>query len=483
MQEASARLDVRGAIDWRLLGPLLVHVVLVNTAFGILRVTTSYRTIELGLPAFWLGAISASFAILPIFLAVTIGRFIDRGHDAHAAWVGSGLMLLASCLLWAWPLSAGHLLAFMVLLGTGHMFLMASQQMLTVRCATPQQRETAFGHFMVAISFGQGLGPFIVGWIGGHATVPATGPLFLIGMAMAAACCVVAFTVLLGTGHMFLMASQQMLTVRCATPQQRETAFGHFMVAISFGQGLGPFIVGWVGGHATVPATGPLFLIGMAMAAACCAVACTIRPAPRAARHASNGKTVPIATLLRLPGMFAVLLASVVTVTAGDLLVIYLPLLGAERNIDATHVGMLLLTRSIAGLIVRLFYARLVFEVGRLRLTLVSTFAAAAAFLLLMVPLLPVMYVATVAIGAGLAIASTLTISGIVAVAPPEARGTAMTLRITGNRMGLMIMPFAAGLVAVATGAVGILAIVALTLTGSAVAMQRSGGRDESTAL
>jgi predicted MFS family arabinose efflux permease len=402
MQDSIARPDLRGAIDWRLLGPLLVHVVLVNTAFGILRVTTSYRTIELGLPAFWLGAISASFAILPIFLAVTIGRFIDRGHDAHAAWIGSALMLLASLLLWAWPVSAGHLLVF---------------------------------------------------------------------------------TVLLGTGHMFLMASQQMLTVRCASPQQRETAFGHFMVAISFGQGLGPFLVGWIGGHATVPATGPLFLIGMAMAAACCVVGCTIRPAPRVAGHAAGGKTVPVAALLRLPGMFAVLLASVVTVTAGDLLVIYLPLLGAERNIDASHVGMLLLTRSIAGLIVRLFYARLVFEVGRLRLTLISTFSAAAAFVLLMVPFLPVMYLATIAIGAGLAIASTLTISGIVAVAPPEARGTAMTLRITGNRMGLMVMPFAAGLVAAATGAVGILAIVALSLTGSAVAMQRSRGPDESAAL
>jgi hypothetical protein len=70
-----------------------------------------------------------------------------------------------------------------------------------------------------------------------------------------------------------------------------------------------------------------------------------------------------------------------------------------------------------------------------------------------------------------------LTITGVVDVAPPQARGTAMTLRITGNRIGLMIMPVATGFVAAVTGAAGILAIVALGLTGSAAALQHSGRR------
>ena len=95
------------------------------------------------------------------------------------------------------------------------------------------------------------------------------------------------------------------------------------MVAISLGQGLGPYLVGWIGGEATVPATGPLFLLGLVGTALCLAVAFMLRPAPRTAAHEERGKTVPLGTLLRLPGMVAVLLASVVTVTAGDLLVIY----------------------------------------------------------------------------------------------------------------------------------------------------------------
>jgi predicted MFS family arabinose efflux permease len=391
MQKSSGQ--VAADVDWRLLAPLLAHVVITHVVVGILRVTMSYRTVELGLPAIWLGAIAAGFAILPVFVALRIGRYIDRGHDAHAAWTGSGLMLLAALGLWMWPLSVIHLLVFTMVLGTGHMFLMASQQMLTVRCATARGRDIAFGHFMVAISIGQGLGPFIVGWVGGGATVPATGPLFLLGVIAAILC-----------------------------------------LAISFG----------------------------------------IRPAPRPAAQHADGSVITLPELLRRPGMLAVLTASVATVTAGDLLVIYLPLLGTERNIDAQHIGMLLLVRSLSALVARVFYARLIYAFGRMPLTLSSTFLAAGAFVLLAVPSLPIMYAATVLIGVGLGIASTLTLSGIVEVAPPSARATAMSLRITGNRIGLVLMPFVAGAVAAAAGVAGILLLTALSLATTAVAMQRS---------
>jgi MFS family permease len=90
------------------------------------------------------------------------------------------------------------------------------------------------------------------------------------------------------------------------------------------------------------------------------------------------------------------------------------------------------------------------------------------------VPSLPVMYAAAAAIGVGLGIAATLTISGIVDVAPPEARGTAMTMRITGNRLGLVFMPFVASVVAAATGVAGILLLTAGSLTACAVGMRMS---------
>jgi MFS family permease len=378
--------------DWRLLAPLLINVVFTHVVIAVVRVSTSYRSVELDLNVMWLGAISAAFAILPVFVALKVGRFIDRGYDAHSAWMGAVLVLCASICLWLWPTSAWHLFVF---------------------------------------------------------------------------------TVLLGTGHMFLMASQQMLTLRGASRAGREAAFGYFMVAISIGQGLGPLIVGWIGRGTTVAPTNELFAIGVVAAGLCLAFALLLRPRPQAKLRPDDIPLMPVMTLLRVPGLLPVLVASVVTVTASDLLIIYLPLLGAERHIDAGHIGFLLLTKSVAALIARAFYARMIYAFGRGPLTLGSALVAAGAFVLLAVPSLPVMYVAAVAIGLGLGIASTLTLSGVAEYSPPQARGTAMSLRITGNRLGLVLMPFAAGLVAAGAGVLAIFMLSALTLAASAIAVQR----------
>src|SRR4051794_11258684 len=119
-------------IDLRLLVPLLGNTLAVQVTVLIVRITASYRVVELGLPPFWLGAISGAFALIPIVLAVWVGRFNDRGNDALANWIGSGLQV-AACIGFAiWP-SVSALFIFMVVLGVGHLFVIASQQMLCVR--------------------------------------------------------------------------------------------------------------------------------------------------------------------------------------------------------------------------------------------------------------------------------------------------------------------------------------------------------------
>src|ERR1700732_4685455 len=90
-------------IDFRLLIPFLAHVVLAQTLILIIRITTSYRTIELGLPVVWLGIIATGFAIIPAFTALSVRRWIDRGNDAHARWLGAVLVFTACIGFWAWP--------------------------------------------------------------------------------------------------------------------------------------------------------------------------------------------------------------------------------------------------------------------------------------------------------------------------------------------------------------------------------------------
>lgn len=401
-EEQKPALPHKSDIDYGLLFPFMAHVVLLQTLILIVRITTSYRAIELDLPVVWLGIIATGFAIIPVFSAVRLGRWIDRGNDARAIWIGNVLILAACVGFWLWPTSALHLVGLSVLLGFGHMFCMAGHQMLMVRVGGPLSRESVLGYYMVAAAVGQGAGPLTVGWLGGSAALPPTGPLFTIGLAVAAVSLLVA------------------LLIKSAR---------------------------------NLPGAG------------------------------KEDAPVPIGELLHKRGLLAIFIASIVTVTAVDLLVIYMPALGAERQIDSNHIGLLLTVRSAASLVSRLFYSRMIFAFGRAPLTLVSMLVSAVAFAALALPMsLPAIYAVMIVLGFGMGIASTLTLSGVVFLAPAEAYGTALTLRMTGNRIGQVVFPALAGVVAAAVGVAGIFLLIGLGIGASGVAVPISlraiGGGD-----
>src|SRR6516165_2066537 len=185
----------RSDVNYRLLLPLLLSGVLVQAVVTIMRVTTSYRVVELDLPVIWLGIIASTYAVLPALIALRLGRFIDRGHDALATWIGAGLTVVACVGLLVSGADKPLLLGSTALLGIGNLFTIVSQQMLCVRCSRLKSRESVFGNFMVACAIGQGLGPFIVGWIGGEAKVPPTQLLFGAGLALSAVAFAVAIAI------------------------------------------------------------------------------------------------------------------------------------------------------------------------------------------------------------------------------------------------------------------------------------------------
>jgi MFS family permease len=385
-------------VDLRLLVPLLVGTMLVQVVTAVVRVTTSYRAVELNLSIVWLGLIATTFAIVPILVAVQVGRFIDRGHDAHTAWIGSGIFTAACAGFAAWSSAPQALLVWSTVMGCGHLMLMASQQMLCVRAAGPRSMEQVFGNYMVAGAIGQGLGPYIVGWTGGAATVPPTQHLFTIALAVAVVSLAVA------------------LTMR---PRRDD------------------------------------------------------RPAAL-----SGGEVVPVGQLLRTPGLATVVVAGVIIVSSSDIIVIYLPLLGAERNIDVHDVGLLLTMRAAASMVARLFYARMVAAIGRWPLMTTSIFVCAGTYLAL-APAMPLwlMHVTMAVMGFSFGLATTLSITIVVDMTTAGARGTANSLRIMGNRIGQFVLPFSAGLVAAAAGLAGLFVILAAAIgaAGAAMVWKRPG--------
>ncbi|MFM1816903.1 MAG: hypothetical protein RLZ98_3598, partial [Pseudomonadota bacterium] len=261
-------------LDLRLHVPLLLHSVIAQTTISLLKVNLSYRAIELGLPVIWIGVISATFAIVPIFIGLWIGRFIDRGNDALAVWIGSSVMLVACAGFVALPSNAVTLLLANITLGLGHMFFMPGGQMVCERS----------------------------GAAGGA----------------------------------------------------RELAFGNYMVANALGAGLGPLVLGVLAGNARIPDTTLLFQVGLAGAVVTAAMAFLMRPALKSDKARGAHAVMPVGELLRQPGMMIAICASVMTIVTADLMTIYLPLLGIERGIDASHIGLALTIRAISTMVSRL---------------------------------------------------------------------------------------------------------------------------------
>src|SRR5579871_1896710 len=162
---------------------LMATSFLEQTIVTLVRVTTSYRAVELGISVVGIGVIAAAFSILPIALAVALGRYIDKGNDARAIWYGAALMI-ASCAGFMVAESQITLILFTAALGAAHMVMTVGLQVMCARQEGAGQMEKMIGNYMVANAIGQGLGSYIVGWTGGTAAIPPTQLLFSIGLAL-----------------------------------------------------------------------------------------------------------------------------------------------------------------------------------------------------------------------------------------------------------------------------------------------------------
>jgi hypothetical protein len=280
-------------------------------------------------------------------------------------------------------------------------------------------------------------------------------------------------TALLGTAHLLFVVSQQIQCTRCGTgPGAMERAIGNYMVANAAGQGVGPYIVALAGGSASVPPTHLLFLISVGGAALTAGCALLTRSSGAHKVPVDRAK-VPLRDLLFAPGLTTIIVVSVVTVVAQDLIVVYLPLLGSDRGLTVDAVGTLLAIRAVASMLSRLIYARLHVAFGRIPLTLASTFVGAGAYTLLAVPLpLPLLYAAIATAGFALSISITASIAGVLAIATGGAIGTANSLRTMASRIGQSIIPIVASLVAAAVGTGSIFVLIGISLAASGAAVR-----------
>jgi MFS family permease len=358
------------------LARILAGVVLTQAALHLARPVTSYRALALGADARAVGLITAAFALVPLVVAVPLGRASDRWRVGYLLTGGIALGALA-CVLLGFAGTLWGLALASAVLGLGHLALTLAGQSLIARQAADALHDRDFGLYTAFASLGQ-----------------------LIGPALAA-----------------LVLSRAGTSLEDATTLGFVAAAGLMVLAVptSFGTD-------------------------------------RLGPATRT-RDRAAGRPLRAGQLISAKGVPAGMFASLALLATVDVLIAYLPVLGTQRGIPPAVVGALLSLRAATSILSRVLIPWMVGRLGRIRLLAAS--AAGSALLTAALPLSPstiVLAVLLAAAGFLLGIGQPLTMSMVVQAVPSDTRGTALAIRLTGNRFGQVATPAAAGLVAGAAG-------------------------------
>jgi MFS family permease len=178
-----------------------------------------------------------------------------------------------------------------------------------------------------------------------------------------------------------------------------------------------------------------------------------------------------VRTILHTRGVPAGIFASIAVLSAADIFTAYMPVIGEQRGIAPAVVGILLALRAGSSMATRIGIGRL----GRERLITLSALGAAVslgaiAFVHGVVPLAVLCVITGVGLGFGQPLSMTL----IVQLVPEYARGTALAVRLAGNRVGQVAAPAAAGVVAGSAGARSVFWVLSALLGCSALTVRRA---------
>ncbi|WP_157362132.1 MFS transporter [Haloechinothrix halophila] len=391
----------------RALALLLIGTAVVHTTMFLSKPIVSYRVLALGGDEIDVGVVAAASALLPIFLAIPMGRFSDRGR-VPILLVSGAIVLIAG------PLGLANVESILgvglvnAAYGFGLLALMVAGQAVVVALSGPGERDRNFGWFTASASLGQMLGPLLGGWVMGA----SSGPL------------------LADTTAAFLTGSGVAVGALLA--------YGLVVVVLRGSAAFGPSV------SETSRADG------------------TAGASNSASDSAGRGSAL---ALLRNRQLAVAVFVSFAFISGVDLLIAYLPVFGEHAGLSPSLVGTMLAIRAGLSFITRLFLDSLVRLAGRLVVIVVSAAVATATMLAIVVSSGPFMLGALmVLLGLTLGLGQPLTMTWVVEQAPQRLRATALALRITGNRVAQTTAPALAGGLSSLIGVAGPFVLAALLL-------------------
>jgi MFS family permease len=261
---------------------------------------------------------------------------------------------------------------------------------------------------------------------------------------------------LLGMGHLLTMVGGQTLIAKLSPDKSYERNFGLLTFYASLGQAVGPLIGGFLADQGVKVDTGtPIAMaVGLFVLAAVASLPLIRRMAVSAEHSQQAGGFAAVGSLLRTPNFKSALFVSASITAVVDVVTIFLPLLGKQVGLGPAQIGLLLATRSAAAMLIRLLLGSANRKLGPRNLinlgSAVTMFSCIAlAFAVDFWLLLLIMVVS----GLSMAIGQPASMAWISRITSTERRGLAISVRLTSNRFGQVVVPMISGVIAI--GGVG----------------------------
>jgi MFS family permease len=260
---------------------------------------------------------------------------------------------------------------------------------------------------------------------------------------------------LLGIGHLFAMLGGQTMIAHRSQDKKYERNFGLLTFYASVGHAVGPFVGGILadrGGVEVEENSALAFAIVLFVFAALSVIPLARKGAVIAQPEQVSGSSVK--RVLSVPGYKSAIFVAGSSTAVVDVILIFLPVLGRELGFGSTQIGILLAIRALASMGVRVVLGRISDRYGMkfilnagAAVTMLGTIALAfiSDFLILAI--------AIAVTGFAMGIGQPATMAWVSRISHPEHRGLAISIRLTSNRFGQVIVPAIAG--AIAVGGIG----------------------------
>lgn len=390
----------------RWFGALVAVTVLGQAVFNGGRVLLSWRVLDFGGDAATIGWFTAAFSLVPLLIAMPVGRLVDSSRAPEVMQSGLISTVVASAVM-ALSTNLPVLLIGYTALGFAHMTtLIAAQGMVSHLRGSVAGLDSLFAYFTLGISVGQFLGIVVAGLLTAQSDAASVST----------------------TAALWGMAAVGAVALFCGWPIAR--AYRRFEAAAAASREDGAVV-----GSAAVKDA-------------------VVKDA--VVKEAANEKTAQkaaVRSILSRAGMPAAMSVSIAVIVAIDLLTAYVPVLGREIGLSVGEVTAILSARSGMAVLSRAAMPTVLRRLDRDRVLLASV--ALGVVPLLLMPWLTETWMLVVATGiCGLAwgFVMPMSMTWVSTLIESGARAQALSVRLMGNRLAQVLLPPVAGVGATLVG-------------------------------